>query len=238
MVKACQEENLYKYNAVPPQESQGLETRLANEVDDPASRAYKVLIEEGPEALSGKQRKDWAIFINSLINREPNELKEKQKLGLIAREKVLNESFLPGGGNLFRELFSPELSKDLTLGVMFREIANNEEFTNINNSVWFTISLIKFKFLTLCRPVLQITTNGHFLLLQIPISPNKVFFAARDERSVEIFNNSDEFDLVKWVNSPLVIRYANTMKNKADQRIMTDGYWPDKIFHMEKKERS
>jgi Protein of unknown function (DUF4238) len=75
------EPGLYTLLGYPPEDAQAIETVfMGPRVDEPASRALKILISHDCSGMADEMREWWTRFLMSMILRDPHSLKERSIL--------------------------------------------------------------------------------------------------------------------------------------------------------------
>ena len=97
------EEHLYSLGQErtdrPAPRSDLIETDVLGQVDNEAATAMRKMIADGPSSLGDEQRGHWATFVNSLLERHPKKLGERDATASSVTERLRNEFFVNKAGS-------------------------------------------------------------------------------------------------------------------------------------------
>jgi Protein of unknown function (DUF4238) len=209
-------DGLYTIPGLPPEQSQFVEKRFMQAVDNWAARALAIMLRANPQAhdLDPRMKVAWARFLYSLIIRTPEHIKriqQKAEENPPELPETLRDDYDklrgPNDPPTFEEYKAWSLANPLRLPAQrfLPELINSERvITEIAFMRWTTAKVGKTRhsMLTSDRPVIM--TNG---LVQpdahiaIPLSPDVLFLATKsDETRIAITSMSDD-DIVEVVNN-------------------------------------
>jgi hypothetical protein len=174
--------------------AQLLEWGFFRHVDNDAARALAILLGEAPLEWAADTRSGWSRFLLSLLHRTPRHWHQ-----IIAELVRLDAQSLPEMEARYAELRTindpptfdewiaardPDYLKKERFKMVARVIDNSEIGTSINNIEWrvYDLSRANLSLLTSDNAVVLVPIDlpdGH---LAIPISPTKLFVAARQRK--------------------------------------------------------
>lgn len=216
-----------------------LEKQFFSILDDAAAKVHKKLILSGLKDISITERYDWALFLNSLIERSPSRIAQVEGENLA--ETIRKEFIEQWGHSEFLEKFDLDaMSRNSVRYVLIDRIKNSSFIKTLADMRWAIVHMpIKGEhFITGDKPiVINAGQNGQPIhCLSLPISPNKLFVAHSDSPDFD-----DHFVRVLAVTTNIIImegaeKYVVSSKKlddgphtkyaKAIQRFMTNSDSP------------
>jgi hypothetical protein len=217
------EPRLYWLDGYPPAQRAWLEQHfMGPAVDDPASRAMRVLLEQKTPNPSDEVRSDWTRFIMSLALRDPATMKKnvfEAQQGLIAKlsEKPEEYQALRGPDDPFTftewvEINMPQVLPNIGKLFLPDFIENQELGTIIVRMRWAVFNLTRsgVTLLTSDRPCIR--TQGlkdpHCVIV-LPLSPHFAFVATHSVDVQRALLREGTVRLAKDINARIV---ANAIK--------------------------
>jgi Protein of unknown function (DUF4238) len=217
---------LYTIPGLPPEQSQFVEKRFMQAVDNWAARALAIMLRESPQAhdLDARMKVAWARFLYSLMIRTPEHIKRiQQKADENPPElpETLRHDYDklrgPNDPATFEQYKAWSLANPLKLPAqrILPELINSERvITEIACMRWTTANVgrTRHSMLTSDRPVIM--TNG---LVQsdahiaIPLSPKLLFLATKSDetrRAIASMNSDEIVEVVNHKVSEQAIKYA------------------------------
>jgi len=169
-------------------EADAIEKNFFSLIDDAASLVHQKLIFSGVNSLSSQDRLDWALFLNSLIERNPKRINEVEQSFSI--EEIKQEFVKRWGKSTFLDnLDIDAIHHNSIRNALANYIADDTFVKYVANMRWAIVhlSIEGEHFLTGDMPIL---VNGGMEgnpihLLSIALSPNKLMILHTD---------SEEFD--------------------------------------------
>jgi hypothetical protein len=219
-------DGLYTIPGLPPEQSQFVEKRFMQAVDNWAAQALAIMLRESPQAhdLDARMKVAWARFLYSLIIRTPEHIQRiQQKADENPPElpETLRHDYDklrgPNDPATFEEYKAWSLANPLKLPAqrILPELINSERvITEIAFMRWTTAKVGKTRhsMLTSDRPVIM--TNG---LVQpdahiaIPLSPKLLFLATKSDQTRRAIASMSDDQIVETVNhkvSEQAIKYV------------------------------
>jgi hypothetical protein len=165
--------------------SSDLEKNFFRKIDDAASIIHLKLINSGVGSISKKERQEWALFINSLLERSPKRINDAlQKANNEAPQlmtKYHQDLNLDASSfdNLFQNLDIDALTRNAVLWGMVRWISDTETLQYFMNMHWVIITQPSGEdhFLTGDTPVVVNASSKESLpihIMSIALSPTKL----------------------------------------------------------------
>jgi len=195
-----------------------LEQVINVEIDNPASKVLKIMLQQGVESLTPKMKTDWSRFLLSLRFREEENVIDAS--GFFNTE--LHE-WLVSKQNYYESMKSPEDPptylqfceqhfpgiKNVGKKALVAWLCGNEDMKHISKMVWWieNVSGQSYKLLTSNRPCIY--TRGYGdpqCVICLPLSPIKVFFAVNEKNIKLSINRLTKNKLVKLVNESMLIQ--------------------------------
>lgn len=227
------EKNLYALsrNIVAGMEKHANEDQFLKQVDSRAAIVRRKFARGELLKISNEERNDWALFLMSLRVRQPkivNELKNDETSALFQEhldkdpdhyENLKGESD-PASMSEWVEQQYPGIIDNFGISI-FSKIVDNKRVGNLliqMNWLIVDISDAKHKFLLGDNPLIltHAITNPN-LIVALPISPTKVFFAAPSREIIMKITNSDINQLVLRVNESSVNQSVNNIYSQDTQ---------------------
>jgi hypothetical protein len=188
---------LNTFNALPPEIADFLEKRFFQKADDRAAKALKLIMNGA--AIDGPTKSAWSRFIMTLIYRTPEGMRLiRQRVTTIVPSSIDNlaskydELRRPSDPPTFEEFRSTvpdeRLLQSATQRLLTR-IMDSSRVGSLLNSMIFAIlspNSRPYPLLTSDRPMT--ITNGfgqRRACVVMPISPTKIFVAARDRNQID-----------------------------------------------------
>lgn len=88
------EDRLYSFRdepLCPNPEPDVIETKVLSIIDNSGAKAHRRLLSEGPGALTDAERRAWALFLNSMFERDPLHIRNNEAIATQIAEQVINE---------------------------------------------------------------------------------------------------------------------------------------------------
>jgi len=180
------------------QHSDEVEKRFFSSIDNQASLILPKLINHGVGALSSEERLDWALFINSLIERRPEKIRKLVRHTSNASNKILHDlkTVTPQEDHpanyFFQNANFENLNYDAALNIMMNLISDENMLGYLYNMNWV---LVKIKhnanehYVTGDNPILinggPYQENDPILVISFALSPSCLLI---------MHQQSDEFD--------------------------------------------
>lgn len=193
------EQELYTLTGYAPEVRNALEREfMAPVVDEPASRAFKVLLERDNAKLTPDLRHAWTRFLMSLMIRTPHmveqitrEAAQNLRRNLLSNPEEYEAVRKEGSPATFLEWAEKNVQPVFTgMGKsLLPELIENEKIgTAFIRMKWWTVAVARgpLDLLTCDNPFHM--THGladERCLVVLPLSPRFVFFATKYERRVE-----------------------------------------------------
>ena len=224
------EDDLYALSEpiVAGMEKQAVEERVLSQIDSRAATALQVLEQEGLRALTPENRSDWVRFIASLHLRQP------ERIAKLLRESAdhLRDTLLsqPEQYEALRgdedapaldewvEQHFPGLIDNFGLSY-FHELVDNETIGNrLDRMKWWLWDFTgaKHELLLADRPcIITGPIDDPDMMVALPISPRKAFFATQSEKTSKVLRQQDRDTLAMHLNKSSVMQarkriYART----------------------------
>lgn len=184
---------LYAMQSLPPQKAQLIEEEYMRPVDNLAALARDALLAR--QHLKRQERGAWVQFIISLLLRTPEELElynttysqqfERYKPELAARYLQRRSSEDPATYDEYLISIGSEGREKEMMYLFLTMMANEDVGKVINDMSWIALDVSKspHKLMTSDRPIVMPYGLGRRdAYIAMPISPNTLFVAMRDER--------------------------------------------------------
>ena len=226
------ERHLYSIAGLPKEQQSVLEDKFFRDVDTIASDALRYMINTGGHDMNVHLRNGWSRFLNSLRQRQPEQVARLKQMslerleGILERVKVEAGSgevpSLPAGVNFDR--FADHMRQSVRdkdwADVLQHVIDSSNVGLFISNMRWSLVNVQNSgqRFLTSDRPV--VTTNGANHpegYIMLPISPTQLFVALNNIEMENRLRYTDSRSLVNQVND-LVAKQAQRFVYSADER--------------------
>ncbi len=201
--KIAADEDLYAHRNIGGDVSRHTEEAFFNRHDGPASQALHVLVTEGPEMLTKKDRLAWSSFMVGLDNRHPDRLDEiRHQLRAIRPGVVDHLRSLPGDDrskqNVEDFLASGLLEQQESWGVlnlMAKGIKDEPSTRFLNGLKWTVIQDPDASLVTTDKPLVSHWSDGGDLVaLAIALTPAKLQVLTNPEGTID---GDDEAMFVK-----------------------------------------
>ena len=194
-------------------EQHAVEKLFLKQVDNFAAIARDKLNNEGLQALSLNERKDWVIFLMSLRLRQPDiidMLRQDAEIELranMARQPNEYEELAgvndPSTLEEWTEREYPGLIENFGLSI-FPELVNNHNIGNhILNMKWWLWDFSDTNHDLLIADHPCIFTTGikeQNLVIALPITPKKTFMATQSEGTARLIRRQNSRDLITRIN--------------------------------------
>jgi len=206
--------DLYRTDGVPEEQSQDLETNFMSPLDNDAANALGKIASN--QLLDVGDRVAWARFMLSLLyrNRECVEtikthMTEMWGEGTDALEKEWAARRGPNDPVTFAEataLREPAAAAMSAANMMTDIIANSRAVPDIAGMHWMRIDLSasKVPLLTSDRPLVFIALEDPKAYMALPIGPQDLFVAARDDRLLIALAAGDPTAIARQLNKDVV----------------------------------
>ena len=169
-------------------ECDAIEKTFFSVIDDAAALVHQKLISSGINALSDKDRLDWALFLNSLLERSPKRISEMERS---FSGEGIKEQYIArwGKSEILDDIDFSAVHHNSIRSALADNISDKAFVNYVANMRWTTVhhSIEGEHFLTSDTPLL---VNGgmegnRIHLLSIALTPNKLMI---------IHTDSEEFD--------------------------------------------
>lgn len=206
--------DLYKTKGVREENAHDLETKFMSPLDNDAAAAVQMML-EGKEPREPRYRQAWAMFLTSLLfrNRETVELlkshvSEMWAEGTAALEPVWEAKRKDGDAPTFAEATRAAIGDRAGIdasNMLAEIISRSKAIPDIMNMEWTVVDVADGSrdLLTsdraLVMPLGLANKNAH---LALPISPDKIFVAAYDDRFRRM--TSSKSHVVRVMNKDVV----------------------------------
>jgi hypothetical protein len=211
------EPRLYTLHGYPPEEAQVIETEfMGPHVDEPASRALKILLSREGSSMTEEMRVEWTRFLMAMRLRDPHSLAEHGTLArnLLRNELLADPQYLalrketdPPNGYEWLEKEHPRFLDNIGKLFLARFINRGEIGDHIINMRWSTLDLTRsaVSLLTGDRPF--IATHGLAdarCVLAFPLSPRFLFIATNDRQPLQQLLAQSADRIAKAANANIV----------------------------------
>lgn len=228
------EVDLYSVPGFPPEHRTMLEDHFLKQVDQLASDALDVMLDQGqgPAALSPKLRDGWSRFVMSLHHRSPTRLaalKERCRRYVSANmsqyEQLFHEKRAPDDPRSFDD-FCDDLNRDADQRLwaeVFRRAVDSQRVGDfLNRMTWHVVGIdgSDHSFLTSDHPL--VTSNGldrpdgHIVL---PLGPSTMFVATNTEEMLAQIRASPIRALQAHINDVVVRQASRFVYGRDDQQL-------------------
>lgn len=169
-------------------EADAIEKSFFSVIDDAASLVHQKLISSGVNSLSSQDRLDWALFLNSLIERNPKRINEIEQSFSI--EEIKQEFVKRWGKSTFLDNLDIDAVHHNSIRNALANYIADETFVNhVANMRWAIVhlSIDGEHFLTADMPLL---INGGVAgnpihLMSIALTPNKLMILHTDSKEFD-----------------------------------------------------
>lgn len=199
--------------SVAGMEQQAIETRFLRRIDDLAAQARQKLADKGLRSLSSEERASWTRFLMSLRLRQPDLISYlKQESSTRFRETLAQDpeeyeaEAAPDDPPTLEEWADenlPGLIENIGLS-FFSGIVENEVIgTRIFRMKWWLwdVAMAPHDLLIADNPcIFSAGIDDPDLIIALPISPTKAFFATQSKKTAEGLRNSNPRDVVTRLN--------------------------------------
>jgi hypothetical protein len=226
------EPRLYTLLGYPPEKAQAIETEfMGPHVDEPASRALKILIACDGSRMTEEVRVWWTRFLMAMRLRDPHSLAERSTLArnLLKDELLADPQYLalrketdPPNGYEWLEKEHPRFLENIGKLFLAHFINHQKIGDHIINMRWATIDLSTsaVSLLTGDRPF--IATHGLAdarCVLAFPLSPRFLFIATNDRGRLQQVLAPSRTRIAKAANANIVEQaikhvYGNSSSHK------------------------
>jgi hypothetical protein len=214
---------LYRVSGLPFEESQYVEQRFMQYVDNKAAIALKALIDPTvrDEDLTWDMKIHWAMFIYGLVLRSPTHMAKVQKSIAAKKPMIVDRVRIDRDGKSLPDQPAVPLRAPYAAPEMLPNMfASRPLIQGINKMEWITVHVNegKHSILTSDRPIIMsndLARPNDFLL--IPLSPSILFIAANSKKMVKRLKDMDINKLVVSVNdrvSKQAIDYVYGVDNR------------------------
>jgi uncharacterized protein DUF4238 len=216
-----------------------IENELAKVDNDAAKVLEKILASSSLSILTTEEKQQWAIYVNSLLQRSPERLKASDEMiqSIITETlddiKAIATKESSDTYEVCRRIFNASSFSENHVRVMLLSvIRHNETVTGLLKFKWQIIMLDKvfpYQFILTENPVVTVGKDENTSMLALALTPSLLWVALPDS-----FDNSEELnDLVKEVvllyNAAQIAKKPGFIISKV--RLSNDGLHNfDKIF--------
>lgn len=228
------ERHLYTIAGLPKEQQSVLEDKFFRDIDTTASDALRYMINTGGHNMNVHLRNGWSRFLNSLRQRQPEQVARLKKMSLERLEGILERVKVEAGSGKVPSLPAgvtfDQFAGHMRQSVRDKDWADVLQYVIDSNNVGLFISNMRWslvnvqnsgqRFLTSDRPV--VATNGvnhpeGYIML--PISPTLLFTALNNVEMENRLRYTDSRSLVNQVND-LVAKQAQRFVYSADERLL------------------
>jgi uncharacterized protein DUF4238 len=209
--------SLYTMEGLPEDQKQTIEKDyMAAKVDDPASKALRVLLGTNTNALTEQLRAAWTRFLLATLHRRPKAVAEiGDSFKAVLRQNLLADTSYevekqPGDPPTrfeWVEKHHPHLIGDAAKEMVVRATENQNIGNIIINMQWSTLDMSASRHELLTGDMPHLRFNGlkdPKCAILFPLSPTKLFIATHDRTMEHAINRRKKTDVVKLVNDNIV----------------------------------
>jgi len=148
----------------PAKQPDQIEREVFGPIDDRGSVALDRLLHSAPSQLTGDEKGHWAAFVNSLLQRHPQRIRERDRVAeKMARKRLgaLRKHFgppPPGRPDIFEQFDVEALARNMHRGHIVKEVQNQRSIDYLGG-----FTLVKIRFET--SPVLAFVTGDDPVLV-------------------------------------------------------------------------
>lgn len=202
----------------PPPDA--IEKSFFSLIDNDAAKVHQKLITSGLSSLTSRDKLEWALFLNSLIERNPKRISEMESQFSI---EEIKDKFIErwGKSNLLDQIDISAIHHNSLRHALVQYITDESFITHVANMRWVTVD-IPFEGEHLLTSDMPLLINGGVAgkpihLLSIALTPKRLLI---------IHSNVEEFDerLIRTLSVMHNIAIVeNTQKYLISSRMITDG---------------
>ncbi len=196
------EEHLYSLGQEradrPAARSDLIETDILSKVDNDAATAMKKIIADGPSSLGDEERGHWATFVNSLLERHPKKLGERDATASGVTERLRKEFLVNQAGSAENRkrwaktllaLHVDVVARNAVRVHMVREIRDTTVISYLKGMTWIRVRMNEnpeLQFLTGDAPLVANVGNpGPVEFLSIALSPQDLLYMHKSDEIPE-----------------------------------------------------
>lgn len=210
---------LYRLPNVPDDKAELVETIYMQVVDDGASAALRILLDDKATIAqtADRMKTDWARFLHCLILRNPEYISAMS--ALLARDvggyvEAVKDQYVkerkPTDPATFEEYKANFIANPLNTfapRIINRIVDNPNIIRHMRGMKWQVVRFSNSRnlLLTSDRPIIMTNgVGGPKAHLALPISPHQLFIAFNDEEGYRMVRNMPERDLIRASNTKVV----------------------------------
>ena len=193
--------------------SQRLESGWFSQIDSNAARVHKKLIRNGNVSLSDVEKYNWTRFIISLLTRQPSLISQaKDKMSIKYQTKfnedkeltdVLREQNISQAPAEYVKSENPYAFENMTVEYLAKMCNDPKQMQKILSMDWLYIDVSDASFslvLSDCPLIKTLGGSTTLAFLALPLSPTRIWFAARNPRAIDNIKSHPRRDLVMRIN--------------------------------------
>jgi hypothetical protein len=211
--------DLYAFPELPGEQSQFIEQKFFDYTDRMASDALELLLADAPpEAWTVEVRSAWSRFVVALHLRHPDAMPELRAAaqsvwegsGVASQEQyeIIRKPEDPPTFDEWLATHDPLAGVKMRVNLIVKTFDNDILGTHMNNMLWTVLDLSKAEnsFLMSDRIVVFYNLRQGDGYVSLPISPTKLFVAANDPATFEVFRGMKQTEIARNGNKYAVSR--------------------------------
>ncbi len=225
---------LYTQDGIRPERRQAVEKEfIAPVVDEPASRAIKILIDRAPERLTAQTRVDWTRFLMAMRLRDPHTLAQITALAQDVLKTNLSKPDDKGylaakaekdPATLYEwvEKNAPHVIENVGKTFLPGLIDHEEIGNHMINMRWctFDVKAGGVPLLTGDRPFVATTgLSDSKCVVALPLSPRLIFIATNNEETEWRLRHASVKRLAKAMNANIVGQAIKHVYGDSDRQL-------------------
>lgn len=213
------ETDLYSFPDLPPEIAQHIEDVFLRSSDNQAALALQRILEWDKSVWPPEMTQAWARCVMHLLLRHPDVIAEMRKAtkgiwkatGVEAQQRYEIEIKKPADPDTFEEYVlrsDPHVVTKSFLNMIIRALDSETIGNAIIDMNWKVIDVTRSSktLLTSDRPVIIRNLGNSDGWIALPITPTKLFFAVKSEKTIEMLTKGTTLALVERINEQIVVR--------------------------------
>jgi hypothetical protein len=183
------EERLYSFRDEPLSRNTQpdvVETKVLSVIDDNGARVHRRLLKEGPGGLTDEERRAWALFLNTMLERDPRHIRKNQGAARGIAEQVIKDVVAevtdPAGRERIKRITSRfdihATASNMVLRGMVDELRNERVLKYLEGMWWVVLDMPpQLELYTSNRPFVVNAGQGRAPIdvAWLPLSPSVLF---------------------------------------------------------------
>jgi hypothetical protein len=225
--------------------SDAVETDILQPIDDRAAKAMQRLVSAGPSALDDTERCDWAVFVNSLLERCPERLAARDETAReVSQGRVAQflEARLAAGEEewirVLRDFNHYGVAMNAVRLFMTNEISAPEVIEYFKGMVWLKCHIDgpMVQFVTADVPVVvNVGQPGPIQLMSLALGPKDLLFMCQSEipeielANMALLHNLLLYEQASYVFSQVPLYDGMPIKDRtaAEKTLRKKNRWPN-----------